>query len=114
MSEAYRNAIANHGASLITYIGLVDDMGVELSGGNPAYARKAVAWEFASGGTIRPTADLVFDVPPGKIVGGWRSYSAVAAGTDYGGRALTQESFTGQGQYKLLKDNTGIKHENTV
>ena len=33
MTEAYRNAIANHGATLITHIGLVDENGDELTCG---------------------------------------------------------------------------------
>lgn len=45
MNETYRNAIATHGASLITHIGLVNGSGVELSGGS--YARKAVTWTTA-------------------------------------------------------------------
>jgi len=33
MEEAYLNAIADHGASLITHIGLVDEAGTELTVG---------------------------------------------------------------------------------
>lgn len=107
MNETYRNAIANHGASLAKYIGLTNN-GVELTGGT--YARKAVTWTTAADGVIRPTADLVFDVPAGAAVNGWRAYSAATAGTDYGGAALPEETFNGAGQYKLLAANTGILH----
>jgi len=110
MEDVYLNAIADHGASLITHIGLVDENGTELTGGNPAYARKAVTWTSASGGTIRPDADLTFDIPEGTTVGGWRGYSASTEGTDYGGKALTQETFASQGEYKLLSASTGILH----
>ncbi|HHV41480.1 MAG TPA: hypothetical protein GXX72_01340 [Clostridiaceae bacterium] len=110
MSENYRNAIANHGGSLIKYIGLVNASGVEISGGG--YARKAVTWTAASGGTIRPNADLVFDVPAGATVAGWRGFSAATTGTNYGGEDLTAETFAGAGQYKLLAANTGILHNN--
>jgi len=112
MTEAYRNAIADYGASLITYIGLVDETGTELSGGDPAYARQPVTWTAASDGIIRPSADLTFDVPAGTTVGGWRGYSALTGGTDYGGADLTQETFTNQGTYTLLAAQTGIRHEN--
>jgi len=108
MNETYRNAIATHGASLIKYIGLVNGSGVELSGGS--YARKAVTWTTADGGTIRPNADLVFDVPAGATVAGWRGYSAATTGTDYGGENLTAETFAGAGQYKLIASGTGILH----
>jgi len=110
MEEVYRNAIADHGASLITHIGLVDETGTELTGGDPAYERQAVTWTDASDGTIRPDADLTFDVPADTTVGGWRGYSAESEGTDYGGKALTQETFASQGEYKLLADSTGILH----
>ena len=100
MSGSYLDALASHGATLIKYIGLVDDAGDELSGGTPAYARKQVYWSSpsAGNGTIRPYADsglsqdLIFNVPAGTTVGGWRGYSAVTGGTDYGGEDLDEES----------------------
>lgn len=108
VSSDYLNALANHGAGLIKYIGLVDETGTELSGGD--YARKAVTWTAASGGTIRPTADLTFDVPAGATVAGWRGFSASTGGTNYGGADLTEETFAAAGQYKLLAASTGILH----
>jgi hypothetical protein len=117
MTEAYLNAIATEGATIITHIGLLDEYGVELDGGDPAYARKAVTWEgTASGGAIengyiKPNADLTFDVPAATTVAGWSGFSADENGTEYGGADLTAESFTNQGQYKLLNAGTGISHE---
>ena len=110
METVYLNGIADHGASLITHIGLVDETGTELTGGDPAYERQAVTWTDASGGTIRPNADLTFNVPENTTVGGWRGYSALTAGTNYGGKALTDETFAKQGEYKLLSASTGILH----
>lgn len=110
MTEGYRNAIADHGASLITHIGLVDEADTEITGGTPAYARLAVTWVTASAGTIRPNADLTFNVPASTTVGGWRGFSAITAGTNYGGKALTNETFAAQGEYKLLAASTGILH----
>ena|SRR5688572_8964852 len=110
MNVAYRNATAAAGGALITHIGLVDQAGVELTGGSPAYARQAVTWTSPSNGVIRPTADLTFNVPPAKTVGGWRGYSAATNGTDYDGADLTDEAFVGQGQYILLAAGTGILH----
>lgn len=110
METVYLNAIGDHGASLITHIGLVDETGTEITGGSPAYARLAVTWTSASGGTIRPNADLTFDIPAGVTVGGWRGYSALTAGTNYGGEDLTQEAFAAQGEYTLLSASTGILH----
>ena len=107
MVTGYLNAIANAGAALITHIGLVDETGTEIVGGT--YARLAVTWTGAVDGTIRPNADLTFEVPAGTV-GGWRGYSALTVGTDYGGQVLTNEVFAAAGQYKLLAAGTGILH----
>ena len=110
MTEGYRDAIAGHGASLITHIGLVNNADTELSGGSPAYARVAVTWTTAANGVIRPNADLTFNVPSGANVSGWRGFSQSSGGTNYGGEALTREDYAAQGQYKLLASGTGILH----
>lgn len=117
MSEGYRNAIATHGASLITHIGLVNDQGTELSGGG--YARKPVYWSDPDGGVIRPyadaakTQDLEFAVPAGKV-GGWRGYSAATGGTNYGGENVTVETYAAAGEYRLKASLTAIKHLDAV
>jgi len=110
MTEAFREYLLNggSGADVITHIGLIDDTGTELTGGDPAYARQAVSWAAPSGGIVRPTADLTFNVPASGVVAGWRGFTALTAGTNYGGAALTEETFAGQGQYKLLAASTGI------
>lgn len=108
MNENYRNGIADYGGGLILYLGLVDEGGDELTGGD--YERKPVAWTEATDGLIRPLQDTIFEVPEKTIVGGWRGYSAAAGGTDYGGEDVDQEYFNKPGQYKLLADGTGIKH----
>lgn len=108
MTENYRNAIATYGASLITHIGLVNASGIELSGGR--YTRQPVTWLAASNGTIRPNVDLMFDVNAGTTVAGWRAYTALSGGTDYGGGDLTTETFAENGAYKLIASGTGIAH----
>ena len=115
MSEGYRNAIADHGASLITHIGLVDGDGTEISG--TGYARLAVHWSAASGGIVRPWANsgldqnLEFTVPAGETVGGWRGFTQLeTGGTNYGGEDLDNETFTNEGTYTLLGASSGIKH----
>lgn len=107
MTEAFRNSCADHGTGLITHIGLFNGAS-EITGGSPAYARKAVTWAAASGGVARPTGDLTFDIPASATVDGWRGFTALAAGTNYGGAALAAEDFAGQGQYKLLAASSGI------
>jgi hypothetical protein len=111
MTTGYQNAVADAGGALITHIGLVDETGTELTGGDPAYARQAVTWTTASDGTIRPNANLTFNVPASTTVGGWRGFSALTAGTNYGGKDLTNEAFANQGEYTLLAASTGINHD---
>jgi hypothetical protein len=108
MTEGFKNYLLDTGIDVITHIGLIDDTDTELTGGDPAYARKAVTWGDASGGVVRPTGDLTFDVPAAGVVKGWRGFTALSGGTNYGGAALTEETFAGQGQYKLLAASTGI------
>ncbi|MGI5493891.1 hypothetical protein [Microtetraspora malaysiensis] len=108
MTTAYLDAIAGAGRTTVTHIGLVNASGVEITGGS--YARKAVTWTTSSNGTIRPTADLVFDIPSGGVVAGWRGYSAVTGGTNYGGADLTSQSFATNGTYTLLAASTSINH----
>lgn len=109
MLTAYLNAIADHGGTLITHIGLFNGA-TEITGGTPAYARKAVTWTASSSGLIRPTGDLVFDVPTGATVDNWRGFTALTGGTAYGGGALTSTPFASQGTYTLTAASSGIQH----
>ena len=114
MNTIYHNALRDHGKTLITHIGLVDETGTELSGGSPAYARLPVTWDNDGDGVMRPNANLTFNVPSGDTVGGWRGFSALTAGTNYGGKDVTQEVFSGQGEYTLLAAQTSITHSSPV
>lgn len=108
MTAAYRNAIRDHGQSLITHIGLVDASGVELTGGG--YARQAVTWVDDGDGVSRPSADRVFTTEAGDVVAGWRGYSASTGGTNYGGEAVTQRTYSNPGTYTLAAAQTSIAH----
>lgn len=109
MEENYRNSIATHGAGLITHIGLVNGSGVEISSGD--YARQAVTWTAAADGLIRPNANLEFLMTSGDVVAGWRGFSALTGGTNYGGAALTEVTFGNDGTYTLTGASSGIAHE---
>lgn len=105
MNAAFINSLAAHGAGLITHIGLVNGAGTELSGGS--YARLPVTWSGAAG-VKSPSGNLVFSVPAGANVAEWRGYSALTAGTDYGGKALSPVSYTNAGTYTLLAASTNF------
>lgn len=108
MLDNYLNATANSGAALITHVGLVNGSGVEIA--SAGYARQAVTWTAASAGLVRPTTDEVFSMTTGDVVAGWRGYSALTAGTDYGGAALTSVTFSNNGTYTLQAAATAIDH----
>jgi hypothetical protein len=72
----------------------------EVSGGSPAYARKAIAWNAASGGSIDDSTAPVFDIPAGTTVN-WASFWNTAGTVRYLKKAITSEAFTGQGTYTL-------------
>ena len=111
MNATYRNALRTEGKTLITHIGLIDNTDTELTGGTPAYARKAVTWADGTDGIMRPNANIVFDIPASTTVKGWRGYSALTVGTDYGGANFTAaEVFAAQGTLTLLAATSGILH----
>lgn len=90
-------------AGVATYVSLhTADPGAtgtsEATGGSPAYARKAITWTAPASGAMSNNGALVFDVPAGTYthIGYW---SAVSAGTYYGSRACTSQTFSGQGTY---------------
>lgn len=79
--------------------------GTEVTGGSPAYARKAISWSAgAVDGTT--TATVVFDVPAGVTVRGAGLHTAITAGSYVGGGAVTDQAFASQGTYTLTVNST--------
>lgn len=56
----------------------------ELTGGSPAYARKAATWAAASAGSKATSASAVFDVPAGSTVRWIGMWDAVTVGNFLG------------------------------
>ena len=73
----------------------------EISGGSPAYARKAGTWNAAAAGSLDNSNVPAFDVPAGTTVAFVGFWSAVTGGTFYGFIDVTDEVFAGQGVYTL-------------
>ena len=72
----------------------------EVTGGDPAYAKKTIAWSAAGSGTMNLNGTAVFDVPAGTtvaFVGFWNT----GATTFYGSADVTNEVFAAQGTYTL-------------
>lgn len=72
----------------------------EVTGGSPAYARKAVAWNAASSGTATQNGDVVLDVPAGTTVS-WVSLWNSAGTVRYLKKDVTDEVFGAQGTYTI-------------
>lgn len=106
MNTVYKNLLANFSATLLKSVALLDSSGVELSGGNPAYSRKSVDWSTSIDGVIKPSADVVFSVPANTTVAGLAFYDTT--GSLLGSVSVTQEHFTGQGEYKILASSSSF------
>jgi hypothetical protein len=72
----------------------------EVTGGSPAYARKAITWASAGSGTMDETTSPTFDVPAGTSVT-WVSYWNTAGTVRYLKKQVTTEVFGAQGTYQL-------------
>ena len=105
LPTGFKETLLNTGvtaiANAVTYLGLGDETGTELSGGTPAYARKAVTWTVADDGATQPNADLTFDIPSGATVKCVLLFAAATGGSDLGGKVVDEESYTNQGTYTL-------------
>lgn len=78
---------------------------VELTGGSPAYARQAIAFNAAAGRSMPQTSNISFDVPACTVhYAGY--YSASTAGSLYSIDDVLAEVFAAQGTYTL----TGSTH----
>lgn len=63
----------------------------EVTGGSPAYARKAITWNAAASGSLDNSNTQVFDVPAGTTIRFYGFWTDVAAGT-FGGMFPLQDT----------------------
>jgi hypothetical protein len=71
--------------------------GTEVTGGAPAYARKALTFS----ATNPISATVTFDVPAGTTVVGAGIHTLVTGGTYLDGGSVTSQNFASQGTYQL-------------
>src|SRR5215471_12372770 len=77
----------------------------EVTGGSPAYARKAPTWTSASAGSKALSNSPVFDVPASTsvvAVGMWKS------GAWQGYVTVTTETFSAQGTYTVTSGSIDL------
>ena len=80
----------------------------EVSGGSPAYARKAITWNAASGGAKTISNAPVFDIPAGTTVRAIGFVTAVSGGTQHAVDDVTAEVFAGQGTYTVTSGSISL------
>ena len=108
LTDAAKNAMLDQFSGQAAYASLhTADPGTtgvnEVSGGSPAYARQAMAWDAAATGALsqNEASPIDFDVPASTIthVGFW---TAVTGGTFLCGAALSSsETYNAQGIHTL-------------
>jgi hypothetical protein len=82
--------------------------GGEITGGTPAYARKAASWSPTTNGVRTLAASVLFDIPAATSISYFGMWSAATGGSFLGGAQLRDidgnpatESYAGQGIYQL-------------
>lgn len=110
--DAGKNAVLSSGISAIAALGLgTNAVGSgstgEITGGSPAYARKAPTWGTPATGAVAMTNQPVFDVPAGTVAR-VMFFSALSAGTYLGDAELVDEVFAAQGTYTITSGSIGI------
>lgn len=100
MATAY-GAAAPYGALFTADPGTTDTATGEVTGGSPAYARKALNWGAPAASAVTGTA--VFDVPASTTVTYFAVTSSNVAGasTVRDSVAVTSQAFSSQGTYTV-------------
>lgn len=114
LTDAGRDVALNALTGDISHLGLHTAFpaasGNEITGGTPAYARKAVTWATATGSGTRTQAineTPTFDVPAATVaaIGCW---DALTVGNIDGGADVTDEVFGAQGQYQITSFSISV------
>lgn len=109
--QSMRSALANAYGANAPFAALYStaggaSAGTELSGGAPAYARKAPAWSGAGSTNTNNATIPAFDVASGTTVAGAGFHSAASGGTYMDGGSVTSQTFSSQGSYTLSASYT--------
>lgn len=114
LNDAGKNVGLDAIAAAITYLSLHTDAvgggtANEVTGGSPAYARKAPTWAAAATGQVALSNQPVFDVPASTTVRRVGFFGhATNASPYYGDGDITDETFAGQGTYTVTSGSISI------
>lgn len=98
LATSYSGA-ATHAALFTADPGGTGAVTGEVSGGSPAYARKAITWGAPANGVI--TATVTFDVPAGTTITFAGVCGDISGATLRDKGAVTSQNFATQGTYQL-------------
>ena len=98
MNSTYLNAIADNGATLVSYVSLADG---PLEADEIVVTRQSITWGTAASGNVDSTNAPEFSVPSASTVNNIQYWSAATGGTFYGSSSVTSETFSGAGTYTL-------------
>lgn len=104
MATAY-GADNPYGALFTADPGTADAATGEVTGGSPAYARKALNWGTAASSAI-VSAATPFDVPSGTTITYFGVASATTGATVGDSVAVTSQAFASQGTYTVTATYT--------
>jgi len=90
--------------------GAADQAANEVSGGSPAYARKAVTYNSAAAGVVPFSNQPVFDVPGGVTIS-WISVWNTAGTVRYSKKQVTSETFGSQGTYTITSGSFDLNND---
>lgn len=103
LNDTAKNLALDALGTAITHLSLhsAANAGAEISGGSPAYARKAITFDPATGAVLSASGSVSFDVPGGATVTHVGYWSAATGGSNYGYEAVTSETFGNQGIFQV-------------
>lgn len=113
LNVAAKNAMLDNLGTLVGFVSLhTADPGAtgtsEVTGGSPAYARKAVTWSAAASASKVTSNSPVFDVPASTTIVFIGLWSAATGGTFYGSSSITSETYGAQGTYTLTSETLSL------
>ena len=115
-----KNAMLDHLGTLVTRLaahtgdpGGANGSANEVSGGTPAYARKAIAWNAAASGSMDDSTNGVdFDIPGGGTTPSWISGWNTAGTVRYFKKLLPNpETFANQGVLRITDADLDLNND---
>lgn len=112
LNSAAKNLMLDAIGAEIHYISVhtAATAGSEITGGDPAYARKAVSWADAASGDKLMSGVLEFNIPAGVEISHLGYWTTLTGGTNYGFVPLTDsngtvitEVYNSQGTYQVVQ-----------